>query len=129
MGTLNTQLTARTNAHRRIQSQQVPASAMGMNFGAFNMPGMGFPTGINLGVSNDGQQGLPRGHGRRHSVNVLNNNRSDSVSGFLQDDYDDGFQPPAVLGGHSRQVSRAGFGVYFLLGQFADNLIGQSRTY
>ncbi|GJJ07553.1 hypothetical protein Clacol_001755 [Clathrus columnatus] len=108
MGTLNSQLAGRANAHRRIQSQQIPNYPMGMT--GFNMPGMGLHGGIGLGAPGDSQQGLPKGHGRRHSVNVLNNNRSDSISGFLQDDYDDGFQPPVGFNGHSRQASRAGFG-------------------
>ena len=62
----------------------------------------------NLGVGLDGQaQGVPRGHGRRHSVNVVNKSASQSNVGVGQDGFDDGFAPPAALGGHSRQVSRA----------------------
>ena len=67
-----------------------------------------------MGVGLDGQpQGIPRGHGRRHSVNVINKSNSQpggfgSISGF--DSFDDGFMPPAALGGHSRQASRADAG-------------------
>ena len=62
----------------------------------------------NLGVGLDGQpQGVPRGHGRRHSVNVVNKSASQSNAGIGQDGFEDGFAPPAPLGGHSRQVSRA----------------------
>jgi protein SSD1 len=62
----------------------------------------------NVGVGLDGQpQGIPRGHGRRHSVNVVNKSASQSNAGTGQDGFDDGFAPPAALGGHSRQVSRA----------------------
>jgi protein SSD1 len=64
-----------------------------------------------LGLHNvglDGQpQGMPRGHGRRHSVNVVNKSASQSSVGMGQDGYEDGFATPAALGGHSRQVSRA----------------------
>ena len=60
---------------------------------------------VTLGI--DGQpQGIPRGHGRRHSVNVVNKSGSQSTVSMGQDAYEDGFAPPAALGGHSRQVSR-----------------------
>jgi protein SSD1 len=63
----------------------------------------------NVSVGLDGQpQGMLRGHGRRHSVNVVNKSASQSNVGVGQDGYEDGFAPPATgLGGHSRQVSRA----------------------
>ena len=62
----------------------------------------------NVSVGLDGQpQGMPRGHGRRHSVNVVNKSVSQSNVGIGQDGYEDGFATPAPLGGHSRQVSRA----------------------
>ncbi len=62
----------------------------------------------NVGVGLDGQpQGVPRGHGRRHSVNVVNKSAGQSNAGIGQDGYEDGFAPPAALSGHSRQVSRA----------------------
>ena len=62
--------------------------------------------GLNIGL--DGQtQGVPPGHGRRHSVNVVNKSTSQPGTGTAGfDGFDDGFvpQPP---GGHSRQASRA----------------------
>ena len=62
----------------------------------------------NVGVGLDGQpQGMQRGHGRRHSVNVVNKSASQSNVGIGQDGYEDGFVSPAAPGGHSRQVSRA----------------------
>lgn len=71
--------------------------------------------GLNLGL--DGQaQGVPRGHGRRHSVNVLNKATGPgTMSGSIsygnpyagQEGFDDGFAPPPAFGGHSRQASRA----------------------
>ena len=81
--------------------------------------GLGSPSGqqalmSQLGLRNvslglDGQpQGIPRGgHGRRHSVNVVNKSGNQSTGGIGQDGYEDGFAPPPALGGHSRQVSRA----------------------
>ena len=82
------------------------------------MPGSGLTLGLqnpmgqfanvntlNLGL--DGQtQGVPPGHGRRHSVNVLNKSASQPGAGTASyDGFDDGFAAPP--GGHSRQVSRA----------------------
>lgn len=62
----------------------------------------------NVSLGLDGQpQGVPRGHGRRHSVNVVNKSASQSNVSVGQDAYEDGFAPPMALGGHSRQVSRA----------------------
>jgi len=62
----------------------------------------------NVSLGLDGQpQGMPRGHGRRHSVNVVNKSASQSNVGIGQDGYEDGFAQPAALGGHSRQVSRS----------------------
>lgn len=70
---------------------------------------------LNIGL--DGQpQTVPRGHGRRHSVNVVNKNGANqgnagsSTLAFpsTQDGFEDGFAPPVGFnGGHSRQVSRA----------------------
>lgn len=70
---------------------------------------------LNMGL--DGQsQAMPRGHGRRHSVNVVNKNggnQPNTGSGTFafpstQEGYEDGFAPPPGFnGGHSRQVSRA----------------------
>ncbi|KAG6816929.1 hypothetical protein H0H87_001631 [Tephrocybe sp. NHM501043] len=98
-------------AHRRVQST-VPMSPTTGSFGGPQNPISQFGNigGLNLGL--DGQsQGLPRGHGRRHSVNVVNKgtqpNGSISYSNpYGQDGFDDGFAPPS-FGGHSRQVSRA----------------------
>jgi protein SSD1 len=69
-----------------------------------------------LGAGLEGQsQNIPRGHGRRHSVNVVNKGGSQSGIGSSisygnpyagQDGYEDGFVPPS-FGGHSRQASRA----------------------
>lgn len=66
------------------------------------MPGLGLDT----------PQGIPRGHGRRHSVNVFNNkstgpNASISYPNpYAQDTFDDTFIQPQVTA-HSRQASRA----------------------
>lgn len=72
-----------------------------------------FNSMANLGIGPDSQPaGLPRGHGRRHSVNVVNksstsHNNLGSVnfpySG--QDGFEDSFTSP--FGGHSRTTSRA----------------------
>jgi protein SSD1 len=67
-----------------------------------------------LGALGMGQpQDMPRGHGRRHSVNVVNksSNSQGAMNAYglsygTQDGYEDGFAPPS-MGGHSRQVSRA----------------------
>lgn len=106
----------RAQAHRRVQSN-VP---MGMQSGfpqggpmgqfpnmGNNMPGnMG-----SFGMGMDGQQGVPRGHGRRHSVNVVNKTPSTGSISYPapfpgQESFEDGFAPPAPFGGHSRQGSR-----------------------
>ncbi|CAL1700717.1 unnamed protein product [Somion occarium] len=77
--------------HRR------PQAAMGQ----FGQGGLGLP---------DTQgQGIPRGHGRRHSVNVLNKSTAQPSIGSMfansQDGFDDGFVPPPGLGGHTRSDS------------------------
>ena len=69
-----------------------------------------------LGLGLDGQtSGVPaRGHGRRHSVNVVNKATTQPNLGSISynngfpgpDGFEDGFMPPS-FGGHSRQVSRA----------------------
>ncbi|THV08492.1 RNB-domain-containing protein [Dendrothele bispora CBS 962.96] len=93
-------------AHRRVQST-VPGMASTAYGSSQNAVGQfGNLGSLNLGL--DGQtQGLPRGHGRRHSVNVVNKTGAPSMSfsnsTFSQEGYDDGFAPP----GHSRQMSRA----------------------
>ncbi|KII95138.1 hypothetical protein PLICRDRAFT_203503 [Plicaturopsis crispa FD-325 SS-3] len=101
-------------AHRRVQST-VPMSLGGGNgFGQQNAMGQfGSLNGLNLGL--DGQtQGVPRGHGRRHSVNVVNKSGGQAGGSISygnpyagQEGFDDGFQAPPGFGGHSRQASRA----------------------
>lgn len=102
------------NRHRRVQS----TAPMGLG-GTSNLPpfsaAMGQFNGMSgLGLGLDNQPGgLPRGHGRRHSVNVVN--KSNTAHGNLgsvsfpysgQDGFDDGFTPPPGFGGHSRTTSR-----------------------
>ena len=88
--------------------------SMGMN--AFGGPqtAMGqFGTIGSLGMGLDGQpSSVPRGHGRRHSVNVLNKTGGQpslAALGFSHsaDGFDDGFVPPSALGGpgHNRSDS------------------------
>jgi protein SSD1 len=117
MSSFNPQMGARNNpAHRRIQSTQVP-----MGMGGFP-GGFGAPApigGFNMGPPGLGldQSGVPRGHGRRHSVNVLNKNVQSThgsqpsqqfFGGFSgADGFEDGFTPPQGAGGHSRNASRA----------------------
>ena len=105
-------LSVRGAAHRRIQSQQVPsgpgfpgASNPPQNVNTFTTQGGG------LGID---QAGVPRGHGRRHSVNVVNKGHASAPSQFFSynglEGFDDGFQPPppaAGNGNHSRAQSRA----------------------
>lgn len=97
--------------HRRVQST-VPMNPAAASFGANPAaPGQYGNMGM-MGL--DGQpQGLPRGHGRRHSVNVVNKQGA-PMGGSIsypnpyngqQEGYDDGFAPP--FNAHSRQVSRA----------------------
>ncbi|KAF9057619.1 hypothetical protein BJ165DRAFT_1335477 [Panaeolus papilionaceus] len=93
-------------AHRRVQST-VPMNSGGSNFGSSQPMGQfGNLASLNLGL--DGQpQGVPRGHGRRHSVNVVNKSISQPGMGSVGlDSFDDGFIPPSNMGGHSRQGSR-----------------------
>ncbi|KAF9222020.1 RNB-domain-containing protein [Gyrodon lividus] len=89
------------NRHRRVQST-LPAGAAGSNnVTAFNTPMGQFSSMGNLGIGPDSQPpGLPRGHGRRHSVNVVNK----SSTSHNSDGFEDGFTPP--FGGHSRTASR-----------------------
>ena len=94
----------RAGAHRRVQST-VPMAAFGSPSGQQGLMSQLGLRNVSLGL--DGQpQGIPRGHGRRHSVNVLNKSGSQSTVGIGQDGFDDGFAAPTALGGHSRQVSR-----------------------
>jgi protein SSD1 len=88
---------------------------MNPNFAMQNPMGQFGNMGLNMGL--DGQpQGIPRGHGRRHSVNVVNKSASQGNPGSISfgnpfgeaNGFDDGFVPPAAgFGGHSRQASRA----------------------
>ncbi|KAI0053558.1 RNB-domain-containing protein [Auriscalpium vulgare] len=106
----------RANVHRRVHST-VPmgmAAPGGLNpLGQQNlMSQLGLAT-VNLGLDPQ-QQGIPRGHGRRHSVTVVNKSGSQpnlSGPGFgnqlPSEGFDDGFAPPPGFGGHSRQASRA----------------------
>ncbi|TBU40118.1 RNB-domain-containing protein [Dichomitus squalens] len=102
------------NVHRRVHSTAVPSMNAGL--GAFGGPqtAMGqFGSLGGLGMGLDGQSSsVPRGHGRRHSVNVLNKTSGQpslAVLGFSHsaDGFDDGFAPPVGLGGsgHSRSDS------------------------
>lgn len=100
--TFTSQISNRATAHRRVQST-LPMS-LGNQFGTMGQ--FTAPTGIGL----DMPQNLPRGHGRRHSVNVINkNNVSGGSISFppSYDNFEDGFVPPSNLTGHSRQPSRA----------------------
>jgi len=84
--------------------------------GNFQNPMAQFGNLASLGIGLDGQpQTTPRGHGRRHSVNVVNKNGgSQSNTGLgtfafpsVQETFEDGFTLPSGFnGGHSRQVSR-----------------------
>ncbi|KAG8761464.1 hypothetical protein FRC14_003877 [Serendipita sp. 396] len=98
----------RSAAHRRIQSQQVSPGGFQ---GGFQPPA---PAGGFVG----GGMGLdqaPKGHGRRHSVNVLNKGHASQPSQFFSysgvDEFDENFQTPAnappVPTQHNRNASRA----------------------
>jgi len=100
----------RGGTHRRVQSTLPMSPGAGATFGSVQNPMGQFGNLNGLNLTLDGQtQGIPRGHGRRHSVNVVNKAISQpnpGTTGF--EGFDDGFAPPAPLGGgHSRQVSRA----------------------
>ena len=106
---LSNTMPGRVGAHRRVQSTlPVSMGAFGGAMGQFGAPMQG------LGM--DIPQGIPRGHGRRHSVNVLNKTNGPNASISYpnaygqqhQDNFDDGFTaPPPVQAAHSRQASRA----------------------
>lgn len=90
----------RPSAHRRVQSTVPIGLSAGNNiFGApvQNTAGqLGNLSGLGMGL--DGQtSGIPRGHGRRHSVNVLNKAAGQNI-GSLEDGnfepFEDGFNPP-----------------------------------
>lgn len=104
----------RAAAHRRVQST-APMGVAGSNLNSFPapQPAMGqFGNIGGLGLGLDGQpQGVPRGHGRRHSVNVVKTPGGQGSVSYGnpyagQDGFEDGFASPS-FGGHSRQVSRA----------------------
>jgi len=101
----------RPPVHRRVQST-VPVGPDSMTFGAPQNAMGQFSNLASLGIGLDGQpQGVPRGHGRRHSVNVVNKTGSQPSVSYGneysgQDGFEDGFAPSS-FGGHSRQVSRA----------------------
>lgn len=100
------------NVHRRVHSTAVPSMSMGLNGFGGPQTAMGqFGSLGGLGMGLDGQpSSVPRGHGRRHSVNVLNKSSGQpslASLGFSHsaDSFDDGFAPPAGLAGHSRSDS------------------------
>jgi protein SSD1 len=91
------------------------AVGAGAAFSAQQNPMGQFGSYAALGAGLDGQsQNIPRGHGRRHSVNVVNKVGNQPGMGSIsypnpyaaQDGFEDGFAPPS-FGGHSRQASRA----------------------
>ncbi|TFK75854.1 RNB-domain-containing protein [Pluteus cervinus] len=92
--------------HRRVQST-VPMSPAGPQ------AAMPFPT-FHPGLESQAPGGVPRGHGRRHSVNVVNKTGGQPGMGSIslggsflpQEGFDDGFVPPN-FNGHARQASRA----------------------
>ncbi|PPQ94041.1 hypothetical protein CVT25_009889 [Psilocybe cyanescens] len=96
-------------AHRRVQSTVPMSPSSSATFGSIQHPmgQFGNMGGLNLGL--DGQtQGIPRGHGRRHSVNVVNKTVSQpNIGSASYEGFDDGFAPTVpAMGGHSRQTSR-----------------------
>jgi len=107
----------RGGGHRRVQSTLPAGAGMNPAFAMQNPMGQFGSLGLNnMGL--DGQtQGIPRAHGRRHSVNIVN--KAPSLSGIghfvnpfgeqnRQTNFEDGFTAPAAqFGGHSRQGSRA----------------------
>ncbi|EIN10370.1 RNB-domain-containing protein [Punctularia strigosozonata HHB-11173 SS5] len=106
----------RGGAHRRVQSN-VPMSMATGNFGGLGnaqnmLSQLGALGPLGMPMPNDAQ-GVPRGHGRRHSVNVVNKTTGPGASISYnnpfapQDGFDDGFSAPNFAGGHSRQASRA----------------------
>jgi len=101
----------RPAAHRRIQSQQVSPGGFQNSYAPPAPAPVGSYVGGGMGLD---QASLPRGHGRRHSVNVLNKGHNSQPSQFFSyngvDGFDDGFQPPAnappVPTQHNRNASR-----------------------
>ncbi|KAF8314752.1 RNB-domain-containing protein [Clavulina sp. PMI_390] len=113
------QLAAAAAGHRRIQSQAIMGQfgtgppAFGMpSVGGFGMPNMPMPS-MDFGMGMPGMANRGGGHGRRHSMNVINKNTGPipgdlaaSASFGANDGFEDGFGAPGG-GGHSRQASRA----------------------
>lgn len=101
----------RGTTHRRIQSQQVSPGGMQTNYQSTGPVPVNSFAGGGMGLD---QAGAPRGHGRRHSVNVLNKGHASQPSQFFSyngvEGFDDGFQPPAnappVPTQHNRNASR-----------------------
>ncbi|CAE7079676.1 unnamed protein product [Rhizoctonia solani] len=102
--------------HRRIQSQQIPVGGGMGNFGNMGGPLGNFGNvnlngGLGLGMPPEQNPNAPRGHGRRHSVNVINKSPGGGETlgqfnySYEQDGYGDGFAPPPT--GHNRQASRS----------------------
>ncbi|KAJ1308908.1 hypothetical protein OPQ81_004593 [Rhizoctonia solani] len=103
--------------HRRIQSQQIPVGGGMGNFGNMqggpmgNFGNVNLNGGLGLGMPAEQNPNAPRGHGRRHSVNVINKSPGGGETlgqfnySYDQDGYGDGFAPPPT--GHNRQASRS----------------------
>ncbi|KEP54322.1 putative cell wall biogenesis protein phosphatase SSD1 [Rhizoctonia solani 123E] len=102
--------------HRRIQSQQIPVGGGMGNFGSLpgaplgNFGNVNLNGGLGLGMPHE-QNPNARGHGRRHSVNVINKSPAGGETlgqfnyPYEQEGYGDGFAPPPT--GHNRQASRS----------------------
>jgi len=88
---------ARTG-HRRHQSQQVPGTTMGSmgSFGGFGQMGQfgTGATGLGFQSSQQATSAVPKGHGRRHSVNVVKTNQPGITSPNLSASVGPGSQPP-----------------------------------
>ncbi|PFH52769.1 hypothetical protein AMATHDRAFT_56203 [Amanita thiersii Skay4041] len=106
------------NRHRRVHSTVPMGSGSNINYAGLPntmhmhmpVPGNANIRALNLALDRE-SDGAPRGHGRRHSVNVVNKTSTSGGSSFGipyngQDNFEDGFTPPVSFGGHSRQVSR-----------------------
>ncbi|CAE6457234.1 unnamed protein product [Rhizoctonia solani] len=104
--------------HRRIQSQQIPVGGGMGNFGGNlqggpmgNFGNVNLNGGLGLGMPPEQNPNAPRGHGRRHSVNVINKSPGGGETlgqfnySYDQDGYGDGFAP--APSGHNRQASRS----------------------
>lgn len=107
------------SAHRRVQST-VPLGP-GATFPQNQINSLGNLSGLNMGL--DGQTaGIPRGHGRRHSVNVLNKAVGQSIGSFEDgnfEPFEDGFNAP---GQQQRGVYLRSFLTRFQLISFRSSL-------